>query len=144
MTRMARPIAASPAATVSTNIANTWPTRSCRKARERDEVDVHREQDQLDRHQDDDDVLAVEEDAEHAEHEQDRSDDDDSGRGRSQLDPLRRPAGCMLRVASCGRRRDLLRRRSAPRTSRRLRWVSTIAPIIATSRTSPAASNMYR
>ena len=32
------------------------------------------EQDELDRHQDDDDVLAVEEDAEHAEHEQDRAD----------------------------------------------------------------------
>jgi hypothetical protein len=29
-------------------------------------------QDQLDRHQDDDDVLAVDEDAEHAHHEQDR------------------------------------------------------------------------
>src|SRR6187549_2292932 len=43
---------------------------------EGDEVDVHREQDQLDRHQDDDHVLAVEEDAEHAEHEQDRADDD--------------------------------------------------------------------
>src|SRR4051794_30993664 len=41
---------------------------------EGDEVDVHREQDQLDRHQDDDDVLAVEENAEHAEHEQYRPD----------------------------------------------------------------------
>src|SRR6185369_15280203 len=32
MTRMARPIAASAAATVRTNMANTWPTRSPRKA----------------------------------------------------------------------------------------------------------------
>src|SRR5882724_12419921 len=40
--------------------------------REGDEVDVDREQHQLDRHQDDDDVLAVEEDAEDAEREQDR------------------------------------------------------------------------
>src|SRR3546814_1819697 len=41
---------------------------------EGDEVDVHGEQNELDRHQDDDDVLAVVEDAEHAEHEQDRAD----------------------------------------------------------------------
>ena len=44
------------------------------KGREGDEVDVDREQDQLDRHQDDDDVLAVQEDAEDAEREQDRGD----------------------------------------------------------------------
>src|SRR4030095_8989934 len=41
--------------------------------RERHQVDVDREQDELDRHQDDDDVLAVEEDAEDAEREQDGS-----------------------------------------------------------------------
>ena len=64
MTRMARPIAASPAATVSTNMAKTWPGQVAEVGAEGDEVDVHREQDQLDRHQDDDDVLAVEEDAE--------------------------------------------------------------------------------
>src|SRR5205085_5630195 len=40
--------------------------------RERHEVDVDGEQDQLDRHQDDDDVLAVEENAENAQREQDR------------------------------------------------------------------------
>src|SRR3954463_5425795 len=44
------------------------------KGRERNEVDVDGEQDQLDRHQDDDDVLAVQEDAENAEREQDRGD----------------------------------------------------------------------
>ena len=38
---------------------------------EGDEVQVDREQDQLDRHQDDDDVLAVQEDAENAQNEQD-------------------------------------------------------------------------
>src|SRR3546814_582784 len=38
--------------------------------RESDEVDIDREQHQLDRHQDDDDVLAVQEDAEQAEREQ--------------------------------------------------------------------------
>src|SRR6476620_4718920 len=42
--------------------------------RESDEVDVDREQDQLDRHQHQDDVAAVEEDAEHADGEQDRAD----------------------------------------------------------------------
>src|SRR5450756_281790 len=41
---------------------------------EGDQVDVDREQDQLDRHQDDDHVLAVEEDAENPEREQDGGD----------------------------------------------------------------------
>src|SRR5262249_57421011 len=41
------------------------------EGREGDQVDVDREQDQLDRHQDDDHVLAVEEDAENADREQD-------------------------------------------------------------------------
>ena len=68
---MASPIAASAAATVSTNIANTWPDQIAEQRRERDQVDVDRQQDQLDRHQDDDDVLAVQEDAEDAEHQQD-------------------------------------------------------------------------
>src|SRR6202030_3066829 len=40
--------------------------------REGDEIDVDREQHQLDRHHDDDDVLAIEEDAEDAEREEDR------------------------------------------------------------------------
>src|SRR5579883_761782 len=44
------------------------------EGRERHQVDVDGEQDQLDRHQDDDDVLAVQEDAEDAEREQDRPD----------------------------------------------------------------------
>src|SRR5258708_33488851 len=42
--------------------------------REGDKVDVDREQHQLDRHHDDDDVLAIEEDAEDPEREQDRGD----------------------------------------------------------------------
>jgi hypothetical protein len=41
--------------------------------RERDEVHVDREQHQLDRHQQDDDVLAIQEDSDHAESEQDRA-----------------------------------------------------------------------
>ena len=110
--------------------------------REGDEVDVHREQDQLDRHQHQDDVAAVEEDAEHADREQDRGDGQIMARGRSQLHPL-----AHARLECCNRLartaaiclRDLLRR-----VSRRLRWVSTIAPIIATSRIRPAISNANR
>src|SRR5580692_2174616 len=44
------------------------------EGRERHQVDVDGEQDELDRHQDDDDVLAVEEDAQDPEREQDRGD----------------------------------------------------------------------
>ena len=43
---------------------------------EGDQIDVDREQDELDRHQDDDDVLAVEENAENPEREQDGADDE--------------------------------------------------------------------
>ena len=102
-TRMARPIAASAAATVSTNSAKTWPTRSPEMGRERDEVDVHREQDQLDRHQDDDDVLAVEEDAEDAEREQDRGDGEIVAEADGHAipsDPLPRPTLPDLDAAS--------------------------------------------
>src|SRR6202050_25489 len=44
------------------------------ETRERHQVEVDGEQDELDRHQDDDDVLAVEEDAQNPEREQDRGD----------------------------------------------------------------------
>src|SRR6202161_1387801 len=44
------------------------------EGRERHQVDIDREQDQLDRHQDDDDVLAVEDNAENPEREQDGAD----------------------------------------------------------------------
>src|SRR5690349_16094941 len=110
--------------------------------RERDEIDVHREQDQLDRHQDDDDVLPVQEDAEYAQHEEDRAD----GKIMAQADHSSTPCptpGCMLRTASFGRRRTW-RLMLCGRTSERLRRVRTIAPTIATSRTSPAASKMRR
>src|SRR5262245_16346093 len=46
------------------------------ESRERDEVDVDREEDELDRHQDDDDVLAVDEDAEDADGEEQRGNDE--------------------------------------------------------------------
>src|SRR3954471_13145772 len=54
---------------------------------EGDEVDVDAQEDELDRHQDDDDVLAVQKDAEHAEHEQHRAD----GEVVAQADHDRRP-----------------------------------------------------
>src|SRR5438876_260235 len=107
-------------------------------AGEGDQVDVDREQDQFDRHQDDDDVLAIEEDAENAEREQDRADReivteaDDHGQipcpgrtWRSSIEAARvRPtwAAMFWRL-----------------TPGLWRSVSTIAPIIATSSTSPAA-----
>src|SRR4051794_7251887 len=112
------------------------------EGREGDEIDVHREQDQLDRHQDDDHVLPVQEDAEHAEHEQDRADGEVVAQADHSSTPCPTP-GCMLRTASFGRRRTW-RSMLCGRTSLRLRWVSTIAPIIATSRTMPAASKMNR
>src|SRR5688500_18717076 len=71
---------------------------------EGDEVDVYAKQDQLDRHQDDDDVLAVDEDAEHAQHEQDRAD----GEVMFEADHSSTPCptgGWVSLIASFGRRR---------------------------------------
>src|SRR5262249_34071751 len=103
------------------------------------QVEVHGEQNELDRHQNDDDVLAIEEDAEHAQHEQDRADDDVVFDADHSVTPLP-TSGRTLTVASSGRR-AIWRATFWPRTSLRWRWVSTIAPIIATSRIMPAASN---
>ena len=73
---MARPIAASAAATVRTNSAKTWPVKSPSCAEKATKLRLTDKQDQFDRHQDDDDVLAVEDDAGDAEREQDRRDDE--------------------------------------------------------------------
>src|SRR5690606_23995315 len=105
-----------------------------------DEVEVHREQDQLDRHQDDDDVLAVEEDAEHAEHEQDRAHDDVVFDPDHSCTPPP-TSGRALTTESLGRRAICLAMSCCPRGARLPRCVSTIAPTIATSRISPAVSN---
>src|SRR5512143_3188030 len=105
--------------------------------REGDEVDVHRQQDELDAHQDDDDVLAVHEDAEDPDREQDRGDREVMRKAdHSEVpwpgfrDTTRRPA--------CG-----VRATWSAITWRRMcglwRSVSTIAPIMATSSTMPAA-----
>ena len=55
-TRIASPIAASAAATVSTKSVKTWPDQIAQMRREGDQVDVDRQQHELDRHQDDDHV----------------------------------------------------------------------------------------
>src|SRR4030095_8136408 len=113
--------------------------------RERHEVDVDREQQELDRHQDDDDVLAVEKDAEHAEREQDRRDREvvaeaDQGHGgRHQETPWR--GGTLTSTTDSSRVRPTWRAITWRRTPSRWRKVSTIAPIIATSSTRPAAWN---
>jgi hypothetical protein len=108
--------------------------------REGDQVDVDCEQDQLDRHQNNDHVLAVKKNAENPEREQDRSDGqivtktNDHGLpphpwpGRT-LTILMEAAGVRVTCAAIFWRRT------------RVRWcsVSTMAPIIATSRMMPAA-----
>src|SRR5207244_11987540 len=119
-----------------------------------DEMDVDRERHQLDRHHDDDDVLAVEEDAEHACCEQDRGDrqvmlEAHRHRGHSPA-----PWACGPRTCSMGapppsgtlttaivsaRRRASCSGIRWRRTPTRCRRVRTIAPIIATRRTRPAA-----
>src|SRR6266508_1111129 len=107
------------------------------EAREGDQVDVDREQDQLDRHQDDDHVLPVEENAEDAEREQ------DCGNRQVMAEPDGHDSPCP------GRTLTISIAVALPRATCRLmfwrltlglwRSVSTIAPIMATSSTTPAA-----
>src|SRR5262245_12586389 len=110
---------------------------------EGDQVDVDGEQHELDRHQDDDDVLAVEEDAEDAQREEDRRD----GQVVAETDGhgLRSAAGTM---ASPGRTLTTSTAVALPRatwaaidwrlTPSLWRSVRTMAPIMATSRIRPA------
>src|SRR3954468_4054383 len=107
------------------------------EGREGDEVQVDGEQDQLDRHQDDDDVLPVQEDAEDPEREQDRAD----GEVVAELDRHHTPprVGTLRISRLSSRRRPICWAITWRRTPSRERRVSTIAPIIATRRTNPAA-----
>src|SRR5205085_4602727 len=105
--------------------------------REGHQVDVDGEQDQLDRHQDDDDVLAVHEDAEDPDGEQDRGDReivrqaDHSGAPSPGLRVTRR-----MPVRGVRRTWSAITCRLTPGLWRSVR---TMAPIIATSSTMPAA-----
>jgi hypothetical protein len=104
--------------------------------REGDEIDVHRQEDQFHRHQDDDDVLAVEEDAEHAEREQDRRDREIMRKadGHDQIPCPDLTLTTSMAVA--GVRADWAAG-FCRLTPTLWRSVSTMAPIIATSRTRP-------
>src|ERR1700753_2216218 len=110
---------------------------------EGDEIDADRQQDQFDRHQDDDDVLPVQEDAHDADDEDQRTDD--------QVIPnADHWTGAPAPEETC------LTARTSPRlrpiwAEMRWRWtpgrclsVSTIAPIIATSRIRPETWKTYR
>src|SRR5690606_2053608 len=120
------------------------PDDVAHEGREGDEVDVDREQDELDRHQDDDDVLAVDEDAEHAEGEQHGGDGE----------IMREPDGhvCLSGLTHTPSRKGTFRtsmavsrvRATCCAMSWRLtpglwRSVRTMAPIMATSSTRPDA-----
>src|SRR5215831_135518 len=107
------------------------------EGRERDQVDVDREQDQLDRHQDDDHVLAVEKDAEDSECEQDRGNGEIMAEGDGHDSP------CPDRTFTISIAVALVRATWSAMFWRlvfsRCRSVSTIAPIMATRSTRPAA-----
>src|SRR5689334_1148478 len=113
------------------------PDQVAEMGRERHQIDVDGEQDQLDRHQDDDDVLAVDEDAEDPEREQDGAD------RKVVSEPDGHDSPCPARTFTTSIASALVRRTCAAMSWRLTRslWrkVSTIAPTIATSSTSPAA-----
>ena len=122
---MARPMAASAAATVRMNSANTWPVRSPSEAEKATRLMFTDEQDQLDRHQDDDDVLAVEDDAGDADREQDRRDDEVMGEAddHAAIPSDARPRGHFLDLDDIVARarvllRDLLALDAGPVTQR--------------------------
>src|SRR5258706_255968 len=111
--------------------------------REGDEIEVDREQHELDRHEQHDDVLAVEEDADHRDGEQRRSQHQEVRQRQLQRQQQHqasfsdviftrrtRPAGC-ARTCCAG---------SWPRESLRRRSVSEMAAMIATSSTTAAIS----
>src|SRR3954471_20000403 len=102
---------------------------------EGDEVDVDRQQDQFHRHQDDDDVLAVQENAQHPDGEQDGGDGQILGQtdGHQALpsEPWPGLRSCMSTAMAAVRAFWTLM--TCLRTPGLDRNVSTMAPIIATS-----------
>ena len=101
-----------------------------------DEVDVHRQQDQFHRHQDDDDVLAVQENAQHPDGEQDCRDGEILGEPDNHYAPS--PGLISIMSTAMAAVRAFCTEITCLRTPGLDRNVSTMAPIIATSSTSPA------
>src|ERR1700730_1349030 len=105
---------------------------------ESDEIDIHRKQNELDRHQNDDDVLAVEEDAENPEREQDRGD------GKVVAEPDDHDSPCpdftLTTSIAVDRRRATCWAMDWRLTPGLWCSVITMAPIMATSRIMPADS----
>src|ERR1700689_2612124 len=99
------------------------------ESRERHQIDVDGEQDELDRHQDDDDVLAVEEDAQDPEREQDR------GNREIMAEPNYHGSPCpdltLTTSIAVSRRRATWSEIFCRRTFGLCCRVSTMAPIIA-------------
>src|SRR5690606_29755673 len=118
-------------------------------AGEGDEIHVGGEQQELDRHEDDDQVLAVQEDAHHADGEQDRTEDEVVAEGYHLSPP---PVSPVSPVFTAGMLTILSRSALVTRTWRpgvwylvagRRRSVSEIAATMATSSRIPATSNTY-
>src|SRR5258706_6574868 len=104
---------------------------------ERNQIEIDGKQDQLDRHQDDDDVLAVEEDTENAEGEQDRRNRQIMAKANSHDRPC--PGRTCLISMALSLRRPICSEARWRLTFGRWRSVSTMPPIIATKSTTPAA-----
>src|SRR5262245_39350463 len=109
------------------------------EGRKGDEVQVHGKQHQLDRHQNDDDVLAIEEDAENAEREQDRGNGEIMGEADGHDRPL--PVSTSTSSTDSARVRCTCRPIFWRFTSRLCCKVRTMTPTMATSKMIPAASN---
>src|ERR1043166_707881 len=113
------------------------PDQVAEERGERHQVDVDGEQDQLDRHQDDDDVLAVDEDAEDPEREQDRGDREVVPEPDGHVRPC--PGVTFTTSIAVSRVRATCAAGFCRLTGTRWRRVSTIAPNKATHRITSAA-----
>src|ERR1700720_3252951 len=102
------------------------------KGREGDEIDVDGEQHQLDRHQDDDDILAIEEDAEDPQREQDRGDRQVMAEADREHPHIPWRGRTLTTSSVSSRRRPICRAMFCRRTPSRARKVSTMAPTMAT------------
>src|SRR5690606_1207730 len=105
-----------------------------------DEIEVHREQHELDAHEQQDHVLAVQEDARHAQREQQTGQQQDE----FELDHASFSGAILtIRMRSCGRTATCAAT-SCCLKPRRLRIVNEIAAMMASSRSMAASSNGYR